>query len=59
VAAVIGPLIWSTTTFLLRDYGDHFKYKAALIALTLNMVIGWIVLWKVPDRHQQRRNPTA
>lgn len=59
VAAVIGPLIWSTTTFLLRDYGDHFKYKAALIALTLNMVIGWVVLWKVPDRHQRRRNPIA
>lgn len=53
VAAVIGPLIWSSVTFLFRNYGDHFKYKAAIAALAVNMVIGWIVLLKVPDQRQK------
>lgn len=52
VAAVIGPLIWSSVTFLFRHQGDHFKYKAAIAALAVNMLIGWIVLWKVPDKHR-------
>jgi hypothetical protein len=39
-------------TFLFRHQGDHFKYKAAIAALAVNMLIGWIVLWKVPDKHR-------
>jgi len=50
VAAVIGPLIWSGVTFLFSSYGDHVKYKAAIAALVVNMFIGWVVLWKVPDK---------
>jgi len=52
VAAVVGPLIWSSVTYIFRHYGDHFKYKAAIAALAVNMLIGWIVLWKVPDKHR-------
>jgi MFS transporter, UMF1 family len=52
VAAVVGPLIWSTVTFIFRQQGDHFRYKAAIAALAVNMLIGWIVLWKVPDKHR-------
>ncbi len=54
VAAVIGPLIWSSVTFLFRHYGDHFKYKAAIAALAVNLVIGWIVLIRVPDYSDKR-----
>jgi len=54
VAAVIGPMIWSSMTFLFRNYGNHFKYKAAIAALALNMAIGWVVLLKVPDYHRRR-----
>jgi MFS transporter, UMF1 family len=54
VAAVIGPLLWSTVTFIFRDYGDHFKYKAAIAVLAINMLIGWVVLLKVPDHKPER-----
>ena len=54
-AAIIGPILWSTVTLSLASYGSVIKYKGAIAALTLTMVAGLIVLWRVPDFHKQRK----
>ncbi|OQX92285.1 MAG: hypothetical protein B6D58_03575 [candidate division Zixibacteria bacterium 4484_95] len=48
LAAVIGPLIWGLVIFFGEPFGD-IKYKFAIEALFLMMVIGFIILRKVPD----------
>lgn len=55
VAAIIGPIIWSTTTFIFLKFGDIIKYKAAITALCLFMFAGLLVLIKVPDFHQRQK----
>jgi len=50
IAAVIGPLLWSATTYLLSSYGNVIKYKAAIAVLALNMLVGWVLLRPVPDK---------
>ncbi len=54
-AAIIGPLLWSTVTMSLASHGSIIKYKAAIGALTLTMIAGLVVLWRVPDFHKQRK----
>ncbi len=51
LAAIIGPLIWSTVTLSLHAYGNVFKFKAAILALAVIMTIGLLVLRPVPDFH--------
>ncbi len=51
LAAIIGPLIWSTVTLSLSAYGNAFKFKAAILALAVVMIIGLLVLRPVPDFH--------
>jgi UMF1 family MFS transporter len=53
IAAVLGPILWSTITWALASYGSVVKYKAAIAALAFNMVIGAWLLRRVPDRHQK------
>ena len=53
VAAIIGPLVWSTVTLILKEYGDVIRYKAAVGALVVIMVIGLLILRGVPDFHTQ------
>ena len=53
LAAIIGPLIWSTVTLSLTAYGNVFKFKAAILALAVIMIIGLLVLRPVPDFHQK------
>lgn len=54
-AAIVGPLLWSTVTLTLARYGEIVKYKAAIGALTLTMIAGLVVLWRVPDFHRARK----
>ncbi|MBN2413251.1 MFS transporter [candidate division KSB1 bacterium] len=51
LAAIIGPLIWSTVTLSLSAFGNVFKFKAAILALAVIMIIGLLVLKPVPDFH--------
>lgn len=55
LAAVIGPLMWSTVTYSLASFGDHVKYKAAILTLAFNMLIGALILWRVPDLHKKSK----
>jgi len=57
IAAVLGPLLWSTITFALASYGNVVKYKAAIAVLAFNMLIGAFLLIRVPDKH--KRGETA
>lgn len=49
-ASVVGPITWGIVVYLLRDFGDLIRYKAAVGVLTLFMAIGFILLIKVPDK---------
>lgn len=55
VAAITGPLIWSSVALSFAPYGNIFKYKAAIGALVLIMLGGLVTLWRVPDFHKQRK----
>lgn len=47
-ASIIGPLTWSATTLLLKDYGV-FRYRAAVLALALLMLIGTLLMTRVRE----------
>lgn len=47
-ASIIGPLTWGVITLLLRDYGV-IKYRIAIMALVLLMLIGTILLTRVRE----------
>jgi UMF1 family MFS transporter len=49
-ASVVGPITWGLVVYLLRDFGDLIRYKAAVSVLTVFMVVGFILLIKVPDK---------
>lgn len=51
VAAIFGPLVWSSVALVFSKYGDVIKYKAAVGALVLLMFAGGLVLRDVPDLH--------
>ncbi len=53
IAAVIGPILWSTITWALTSFGPVIKYKAAIAVLAFNMLVGVLLLRRVPDRHQR------
>ena len=53
VAAITGPLIWSTVTFAFGRFGDVVKYKTAIAVLAMIMLFGFFILLRVPDRHNQ------
>lgn len=51
MAAVIGPLIWGSIIYFTESMGA-ISYKIAVESLFIMMVVGIIILWKVPDaRH--------
>ena len=45
-AAIFGPLIWGGTVYLFR-HSPALKYRAALLAMALVMLIGFIVMTRV------------
>jgi len=50
VAAIFGPLVWGGTVLLLKPYGDVIRYKGAVFSLALMMLLGLLLLWKVPAK---------
>ncbi len=48
-AAIFGPLVWAAVVNIFSSYGDIIKYKAAIAVLTILILIGLIILQKVPD----------
>ncbi len=49
LAAIAGPLVWAFVVEIFESYGIVFKYKAAVGSLVVFIVIGLIILRKVPD----------
>jgi UMF1 family MFS transporter len=48
LAAVIGPILWGLVILFGKPFGV-FRYKIAVMVLFIMMVIGLIILRKVPD----------
>jgi UMF1 family MFS transporter len=55
-AAVIGPLLWGVTTFVLEDLG-MVRFRIAILVLLVNVVLGFIFLMRV--REQQAPAPES
>jgi len=53
LAAIFGPLIWAAAVNGFAQYGTIIKYKAAIASLTLMIVIGLIILQRVPNFKQR------
>jgi MFS transporter, UMF1 family len=53
IAAVLGPFVWSAVTLSTESFGDVVKYKAAVGAMILIMLVGTIILVRVPDYHKK------
>lgn len=50
LAAIFGPLIWAGAVTIFASYGNIVKYKAAIFALNLLIVVGLALLQRVPDK---------
>jgi len=54
-AAIVGPLVWGLTVDgLLPSFGAGIAYRAGVVALTIGMILSLILLWKVPDKWQEK-----
>jgi len=49
LAAIFGPLVWAAMVNIFYDYGDIFRYKAAIMALNVLIIVGFIIFLRVPD----------
>ena len=57
-AAIAGPLIWGLTVDGLEpSFGTGVAYRAAVVTVTISMLLSLILLWKVPDNW--RRQPAT
>jgi len=54
VAAIIGPLIWAFTVENFESYGIVVQYKASVASLGILIVIGVIILRRVPDLYTKQ-----
>jgi UMF1 family MFS transporter len=45
-AAVVGPLLWGGTTFILEDWG-MVRFRIAILVLLVNVILGFILLTRV------------
>ena len=53
LAAIFGPLLWAAVVNGFSKYGVIIKYKAAIAALAFMILIGLIILQKVPNFKQR------
>ncbi|MBD3384500.1 MFS transporter [candidate division KSB1 bacterium] len=53
VAAILGPLVWSSVTFLLIEFTIVIRYRVAIAVLAVLMLIGLLILRGVPDYHSR------
>lgn len=54
-AAIAGPLIWGLTVDGLEpSFGTGLAYRAAVVTVTISMLLSLILLWKVPDNWRKQ-----
>jgi len=54
-AAIAGPLIWGfTVDGLLPSMGTGFAYRAAVVTVTISMLLSLVLLLKVPDKWREQ-----
>jgi len=54
-AAIVGPLIWGLTVDGLEpSFGSGVAYRAAVVTVTISMLLSLILLWKVPDNWRKQ-----
>jgi UMF1 family MFS transporter len=54
-AAIAGPLIWGFTVDGLEpSMGTGIAYRAAVVTVTISMLLALVLLWKVPDKWRQQ-----
>ncbi len=54
-AAIAGPLIWGFTVDGLEpSMGTGFAYRAAVVTVTISMLLALVLLWKVPDKWREQ-----
>ncbi|MFC1726265.1 hypothetical protein ACFL4T_11610 [candidate division KSB1 bacterium] len=49
-AAILGPLVWGVVILLLKPFGEVIKYKTAIFSLIIFIVIGLLILIKIPEK---------
>ncbi|MBC8184576.1 MFS transporter [candidate division KSB1 bacterium] len=59
LAAIAGPIVWAIVVYVFDSYGVVFKYKAAIGALTIMIIIGLVILQKVPNFRQRVVNDSV
>jgi UMF1 family MFS transporter len=47
-ASIIGPLTWGAVTLLLKNQGE-FRYRMAILSLSLLMLIGTLIVTRVKE----------
>jgi MFS transporter, UMF1 family len=57
-AAVIGPLLWGGTTFILEDWG-LVRFRIAILVLLVNVVLGFILLMTVREQQAPELQPSS
>jgi UMF1 family MFS transporter len=57
-AAVIGPLLWGGTTFILEDWG-LVRFRIAILVLLVNVVLGFIFLMTVREQQAPELQPSS
>ena len=55
LALVVGPVIWGIVIGIMNEYQNVIKYKSAVFVLAVLMLIGYIILIKVPDYHRKQK----
>jgi UMF1 family MFS transporter len=54
-AAIVGPLLWGLTVDGLEpSFGSGVAYRAAVVTVTISMLLSLILLWKVPDNWRKQ-----
>ena len=54
MAAILGPILWATVVNLYEKHGVIIKYKAAIGSLAIMILVGLIILQKVPNLRQSK-----
>jgi len=49
LAAIFGPIVWAIVVYAFDSFGVVVQYKSAITALTIMIIIGLIILQKVPN----------
>ena len=48
-AAILGPMVWGVIVLIFAPFGTIIKYKIAIFALSLFILLGLVLLFKIPE----------